>query len=55
VNILLSTTEELLIEILNDIVDKMTTESEDMEEIRKKVDKLKSWYWYGNTGWGKPE
>ena len=52
---LLSKTEEILIDILNDIADKMTTASEDMEEVRTKIDKLKSWYWYGNTGWGKPK
>ena len=52
---MLSKTEEILIDILNDIADKMTTASEDMEEVRTKIDKLKSWYWYGNTGWGKPK
>lgn len=51
----LTKNEELLLEILNDIVDKMNSDSQDKDEIRTKIEKLKDRYWYLNTGWGKPE
>jgi CRISPR/Cas system CSM-associated protein Csm2 small subunit len=43
--------EEMIIDILNNIVDKMSADIEDKDEIRTKIEKLDSLYWKENTGW----
>ena len=47
----LTTTEQMLIEILHEIADKMNADASDKIEIMMKIEKLKSQYWYENTGW----
>jgi CRISPR/Cas system CSM-associated protein Csm2 small subunit len=47
----LSKREEMVIDILKDIVDKMSADNKDKDEIRVKIEKLDSLFWKENTGW----